>query len=185
MLFSVGRSVRLNDRDVRTLTRDTGIDRRTDVSLHWSVRKQQCRCRLRRSHVVRHAADGRPSEAAQNKSSPAKKDRRRLALDFAPRKSSDEPGRYCRYRDRHLAGALAGPARLLLKAAADWRWMEDWSHSPWYPSIRLLGNGGRVTGVRRSPISRWSLHNWPVSGIAMSGADRAGDGVIHTGLQRE
>jgi hypothetical protein len=37
----------------------------------------------------------------------------------------------------HLAGALGRPAWLLLKADADWRWMERRADSPWYPSIRL------------------------------------------------
>jgi len=37
----------------------------------------------------------------------------------------------------HLAGALGRPTWLLLKAAADWRWMEARRDSPWYPSLRL------------------------------------------------
>ncbi len=38
----------------------------------------------------------------------------------------------------HLAGALGVPTWLLLKADADWRWMEDRSDSPWYPTMRLF-----------------------------------------------
>ena len=38
----------------------------------------------------------------------------------------------------HLAGALGRPAWLLLKHAADWRWMKDRSVSPWYGTIRLF-----------------------------------------------
>lgn len=37
----------------------------------------------------------------------------------------------------HLAGALGCPTLLLLKAGADWRWMEDRPDCPWYPSVRL------------------------------------------------
>jgi hypothetical protein len=38
----------------------------------------------------------------------------------------------------HLAGALGRPVWILLPAACDWRWMEDRSDSPWYPSMRLF-----------------------------------------------
>lgn len=37
----------------------------------------------------------------------------------------------------HLAGALGRPTWLLLKADADWRWMEARDDSPWYPTMRL------------------------------------------------
>ena len=36
----------------------------------------------------------------------------------------------------HLAGALGRPAWVLLKAQADWRWMEG-ERTAWYPSLRL------------------------------------------------
>jgi hypothetical protein len=36
----------------------------------------------------------------------------------------------------HLAGALGRPAWVVLKANADWRWMEGHS-TAWYPSLRL------------------------------------------------
>lgn len=37
----------------------------------------------------------------------------------------------------HLAGALAIPAALLLPARADWRWMQNPTKTPWYPTLRL------------------------------------------------
>src|SRR5690606_4022387 len=37
----------------------------------------------------------------------------------------------------HLAGALNVPVWTLLKADADWRWMEHRSDSPWYPTMRI------------------------------------------------
>ncbi len=38
----------------------------------------------------------------------------------------------------HLAGALGTPAWVLLQQAADWRWMNARSDSPWYPHMRLF-----------------------------------------------
>jgi len=38
----------------------------------------------------------------------------------------------------HLAGALGRPVSLLLPFAADWRWLENRSASPWYPTMRLI-----------------------------------------------
>jgi tetratricopeptide (TPR) repeat protein len=38
----------------------------------------------------------------------------------------------------HLAGALAVPAWVLLSAAADWRWLQTRTDSPWYPSVKLF-----------------------------------------------
>jgi hypothetical protein len=38
----------------------------------------------------------------------------------------------------HLAATLGRPTWLLLKHEADWRWMENRSDSPWYPSMRLF-----------------------------------------------
>ena len=38
----------------------------------------------------------------------------------------------------HLAGALNVPVWTLLHNQADWRWMDDRSDSPWYPSMRLF-----------------------------------------------
>jgi tetratricopeptide (TPR) repeat protein len=38
----------------------------------------------------------------------------------------------------HLAGALGIPVWLLLPFAADWRWLEKRSISPWYPTLRIF-----------------------------------------------
>lgn len=38
----------------------------------------------------------------------------------------------------HLAGALNVPVWILLPYAADWRWLEDRSDTPWYQSARLF-----------------------------------------------
>lgn len=38
----------------------------------------------------------------------------------------------------HLAGSLGAPTWTLLRAEADWRWMEGRSDSPWYPTMRLF-----------------------------------------------
>jgi tetratricopeptide (TPR) repeat protein len=38
----------------------------------------------------------------------------------------------------HLAGALGVPVWLLLPFAADWRWLDARSDTPWYPSLRLF-----------------------------------------------
>jgi hypothetical protein len=38
----------------------------------------------------------------------------------------------------HLAGALAKPVWVILKADADWRWMLEREDSPWYPTMRLF-----------------------------------------------
>lgn len=38
----------------------------------------------------------------------------------------------------HLAGALGRPVWILLPYAPDWRWLEERSDSPWYPTARLF-----------------------------------------------
>jgi hypothetical protein len=38
----------------------------------------------------------------------------------------------------HLAGALGLPVWLLLSFAADWRWLEARTDSPWYPTLRIF-----------------------------------------------
>jgi hypothetical protein len=38
----------------------------------------------------------------------------------------------------HLAGALGLPVWLLLPFAADWRWLNARTESPWYPTLRLF-----------------------------------------------
>jgi tetratricopeptide (TPR) repeat protein len=39
----------------------------------------------------------------------------------------------------HLAGALGRPAWLMNRFAPCWRWLEERSDSPWYPTLRLFG----------------------------------------------
>src|SRR5262249_46814005 len=38
----------------------------------------------------------------------------------------------------HLSGALGKPTWIILKHAADWRWLLDREDSPWYPTVRLF-----------------------------------------------
>jgi hypothetical protein len=38
----------------------------------------------------------------------------------------------------HLAGALGLPVWTLLPHSADWRWMQERSDTPWYPTMRLI-----------------------------------------------
>lgn len=62
----------------------------------------------------------------------------------------------------HLAGAMGKPAWVLLQHAADWRWMDGHSHSPWYPSLRLFRQprpGDWESTVRA--VQR-ELQEWPV-----------------------
>ncbi len=54
----------------------------------------------------------------------------------------------------HLAGALGRPTCLLLKAEADWRWMERRRDSPWYPSMRLYRQ--QHPGDWRAPLAELS-----------------------------
>jgi hypothetical protein len=38
----------------------------------------------------------------------------------------------------HLSATLGRPTWVLLKQDADWRWMDEREHSPWYPTVRLF-----------------------------------------------
>jgi tetratricopeptide (TPR) repeat protein len=38
----------------------------------------------------------------------------------------------------HLAGAIGAPTWVLLRHAAEWRWLRERSDSPWYPTVQLL-----------------------------------------------
>ncbi len=38
----------------------------------------------------------------------------------------------------HLAGALGIPTWLILPYKADWRWMKDYTHSPYYPTMYIF-----------------------------------------------
>ncbi len=57
----------------------------------------------------------------------------------------------------HLAGALGKPVWILLPYIADWRWLNDRSDSPWYPSARLfrqpgIGDWPSVIGQARDEL---------------------------------
>lgn len=52
----------------------------------------------------------------------------------------------------HLAGALAKPVALLLPFSPDWRWMQERTDSPWYPTFRLFRQSR--SGDWDSPLDR-------------------------------
>jgi len=60
----------------------------------------------------------------------------------------------------HLAGALGRPVWLLLPFAGEWRWLENRTDSPWYPSMRIFrqptpGNWASViTDVRATLLQQ-------------------------------
>ena len=59
----------------------------------------------------------------------------------------------------HIAGALGKEVWVLLKKQADWRWMQDRSDSPWYPSMRLFrqqeaGDWASVLTTVQSELTR-------------------------------
>ena len=74
----------------------------------------------------------------------------------------------------HLAGALGVPVFTLLPHRADWRWMEERSDSPWYPTMRLFrqprpGDWDAVVEEVRYAIAAMSdetkknsLHDWGI-----------------------
>jgi ADP-heptose:LPS heptosyltransferase len=47
----------------------------------------------------------------------------------------------------HLAAALGKPVWVLLPANSDWRWLEERSDSPWYPTMKLF---------RQTALSDWT-----------------------------
>lgn len=61
----------------------------------------------------------------------------------------------------HLAGALGVPAWVLLQHEADWRWLHEVDHSPWYPSLRLFrqpkaGDWKSVICAVKDALWNWS-----------------------------
>lgn len=60
----------------------------------------------------------------------------------------------------HLAGALGVPTWTLLRHDADWRWLEQRTDSPWYPTMRLFrqrteGRWREVLADVRRTLGRW------------------------------
>ncbi|MBF0267082.1 MAG: tetratricopeptide repeat protein [Alphaproteobacteria bacterium] len=60
----------------------------------------------------------------------------------------------------HLAGALGAPVWMALPYAAEWRWLEGRTDSPWYPSLRLFRQAkpDDWTAVRQQMISALQTH---------------------------
>jgi ADP-heptose:LPS heptosyltransferase len=59
----------------------------------------------------------------------------------------------------HVAGALARPAWVMLRARLDWRWLPEREDSPWYPTLRLFrqrerGDWGEVVARVRAALER-------------------------------
>jgi hypothetical protein len=52
----------------------------------------------------------------------------------------------------HLAGALGRPVWVLLKHEPDWRWLDQGTDSPWYPTMRLFRQPRR--GDWKTPVSQ-------------------------------
>lgn len=52
----------------------------------------------------------------------------------------------------HLAGTLGIPVWTMLRRDADWRWMQDRSDSPWYPTARLYRQ--EIEGDWDAPLER-------------------------------
>ena len=65
----------------------------------------------------------------------------------------------------HLAGALARPSVVLLKAVPDWRWLRERSDSPWYPTMTLARQ--ETAGDFAAPIAK-------AAGIVAALFDQAG-----------
>ncbi|MBF0423924.1 MAG: tetratricopeptide repeat protein, partial [Magnetococcales bacterium] len=64
----------------------------------------------------------------------------------------------------HLAGALAKPCWLLLPPIADWRWLRQRDHSPWYPTLRLFRRGSREDWPTTMEQVMTSLREWVQTG---------------------
>ncbi|MBF0184084.1 MAG: tetratricopeptide repeat protein [Magnetococcales bacterium] len=61
----------------------------------------------------------------------------------------------------HLAGALGRPVWTLLHSAAEWRWLQERSDTPWYPGMRLF---------RQTELGAWQQ---PVRQMVQALADRS------------
>jgi Tfp pilus assembly protein PilF len=64
----------------------------------------------------------------------------------------------------HLAGAMGKPLWVLLAFTADWRWFNERSDCPWYPSARLFrqdetGDWGKVISTISGEMALWQT-NW-------------------------
>jgi hypothetical protein len=76
----------------------------------------------------------------------------------------------------HLAGALGVPVWTLLPYDADWRWLEQRSDSPWYPTMRLFrqsrpGEWGDVLdGVDHALAAQFNQENTHVHFPALRGS---------------
>ncbi len=73
----------------------------------------------------------------------------------------------------HLAGALAAPVWLVLKAIPDWRWLAQGETTPWYPSMRIFrqSTAGDWEGVFAKLRESLLVHlhtTRPSSGVSLS-----------------
>ena len=60
----------------------------------------------------------------------------------------------------HLAGALDSPCWTLLTGVADWRFLDDQTHTPWYPGMRLFRGApgddwGSIVAQARDALRAW------------------------------
>jgi hypothetical protein len=58
----------------------------------------------------------------------------------------------------HLAGALGVPVWTLLPAQCDWRWMDERSDTPWYPTMHLF----RYASAMSEEEPKRSLEDWGI-----------------------
>jgi len=66
----------------------------------------------------------------------------------------------------HLAGAMGRPVALLLPQVADWRWQQERSDSPWYPSMRLFRQRQRGDWAELVQRVAESLRQWNTPNFA-------------------
>ena len=70
----------------------------------------------------------------------------------------------------HIAGAIGRPVWVVLKAVAEWRWMQGREDSPWYPSARLFrqtvpGDWGEVMERVAGEVSAMEMRGNGAFGI--------------------